>query len=55
VRQLVSFANEDRIFADDIRKIKSVIENFSFVREANEFASGQGEELNKDYDEFLLN
>ena len=55
VRQQVSFANEDRIFADDIRKIKSIIENFSFIREADEFASRQGEPLNKDYDDFSLN
>ncbi len=42
VRQQVSFAKEDRIFADDIRKIKSMIETFSFIREADEFASSQG-------------
>jgi histidine ammonia-lyase len=55
VRQQVSFANEDRIFADDIRKIKSMIETFSFIREADEFASAHGEPLNKNYDEFSLN
>ncbi len=55
VREQVRFANEDRIFADDIQKIKSMIESFSFVTEINQFAAAQGNELNKDYDEFSLN
>ena len=55
VRQQVKFANEDRIFADDIRKIKSMIESFSFIRAINSFADSQGTELNKNYDEFSLN
>ncbi len=55
VRQQVSFANEDRIFADDIRKIKSMIESFSFIRETDAFAAAQGMALNKNYEEFSLN
>jgi histidine ammonia-lyase len=55
VRQQVSFANEDRIFADDIGKIKSMIETFSFIREADKFASAHGELLNDNYDDFSLN
>jgi histidine ammonia-lyase len=55
VRQQVKFANEDRIFADDIRKIKSMIESFSFIRAADAFAVSQGTELNKNYGEFALN
>jgi len=55
VRQQVKFANEDRIFADDIRKIKSMIESFSFIREADAFAISQGADLNKGYGEFSLN
>src|SRR5450631_2307541 len=55
VRQQVSFANEDRIFADDIRKIKSMIETFSFIREVDAFASTRGTDLNKDYEDFSLN
>jgi histidine ammonia-lyase len=39
VRKIVGFAEEDRIFADDIGKIKSIISDFSFVRECDEFAS----------------
>jgi histidine ammonia-lyase len=55
VRQQVKFANEDRIFADDIRKIKAMIESFSFIREADAFAISQGTDLNKNYGEFSLN
>jgi histidine ammonia-lyase len=55
VRQQVSFANEDRIFADDIRKIKSMIESYGFIQEVNVFAAARGSELNKDYDDFSLN
>jgi histidine ammonia-lyase len=55
VRQQVKFANEDRIFADDIRKIKSMIESFSFIRAADSFAVSQGTDLNKNYSEFSLN
>jgi histidine ammonia-lyase len=55
VRQQVRFANEDRIFADDIRKIKSMIESFGFIQEADAFAARQGIELNKDFEDFSLN
>ncbi len=55
VRQQVTFANEDRIFADDIRKIKSMIESFSFIRAIDSFAGSQGTELNQNYGEFSLN
>jgi histidine ammonia-lyase len=55
VRQQVSFAREDRIFADDIRKIKSMIETFSFIRETDIFAKARGIEFNKDYENFSLN
>jgi len=55
VRQQVKFANEDRIFADDIRKIKSMIESFSFIRAVDSFTGTQGIELNQNYGEFSLN
>ncbi len=55
VRQQVSFAREDRIFADDIRKIKWMIESFSFIRETDSFAFARGIELNKNYENFSLN
>ena len=50
VRQQVKFANEDRIFADDIRKIKSMIES-SFIRPR----SFHSQEMRLHYDEFSLN
>src|SRR5437868_1122316 len=31
VRELVSFAEEDRIFANDINKVAAIIKDFSFV------------------------
>src|SRR3984893_817892 len=55
VRQQVSFANEDRIFGDDIGKIKQMIESFSFIREADSYAASRLTELNKDYEDFSLN
>jgi histidine ammonia-lyase len=55
VRQQVSFANEDRIFADDIRKIKSMIESFSFKKEVDNFAAAHGIELNRNFEDFTLN
>ncbi|HEX2609137.1 MAG TPA: histidine ammonia-lyase [Flavisolibacter sp.] len=38
VRNVVSFAEEDRIFAKDINQIKDLIRNFSFVTEVHQFA-----------------
>ena len=36
VRKHVSFATEDRIFADDVKKIKQIIGDFSFVKSVEE-------------------
>jgi histidine ammonia-lyase len=55
VRQQVSFAREDRIFSEDIGKIKQMIESFSFIREADSYAASRLTELNKDYEDFSLN
>jgi histidine ammonia-lyase len=49
VRQTVSFANEDRIFADDINQIKKIIADFSFVNHI-----GNSKTLNENYNEFEL-
>ena len=49
VRQTVSFANEDRIFADDINQIKKIIADFSFMLHVEE-----KKDLNKGYEEFEL-
>ncbi|HET6996341.1 MAG TPA: hypothetical protein VFI06_15210, partial [Chitinophagaceae bacterium] len=42
VRQFVSFAVEDRIFADDINKVAGIIQDFSFVEKLNQFAHSRG-------------
>jgi histidine ammonia-lyase len=52
VRRFVGFAEEDRIFANDINAIKKVIADFSFVQNVNEFALSKRIELNKSFDEF---
>jgi histidine ammonia-lyase len=54
VRSFVGFAEEDRIFADDIIKIRNIISDFSFVREMNECSVARNINLNGGYDEFTL-
>jgi histidine ammonia-lyase len=53
VREFVGFAEEDRIFADDVNKIKSIISDFSFVEKVNEFANSKNILLNKGFDVFV--
>jgi histidine ammonia-lyase len=50
----VSFAEEDRIFSEDIVKIKNIISDFSFVDKVNEFANEKGVNLNEGFNEFAL-
>ena len=45
VRRFVGFAEEDRIFADDINKIKNIISDFSFVASLDEFARSKNNPL----------
>ncbi len=52
VRDFVSFAEEDRIFAEDINKVAGIIKDFSFVEKVNAFASQKAMALNKGYDVF---
>ncbi len=52
VRSFVGFAEEDRIFADDINKIKNIIRDFSFVGKVNEFTVKNGIDLNNGFKEF---
>ncbi len=52
VRKRVSFASEDRIFADDINQMKELVSDFSFVNSVHEFASSLGLELNQGFDGF---
>jgi histidine ammonia-lyase len=54
VRGLVSFAEEDRIFADDINIVAGIIKDFSFVEKVNEFAEGKKINLNESFGEFQL-
>jgi len=54
VRQFVGFAEEDRIFADDINTIKQLISNFSFVEHCNAFAGLKKVNLNTGYEAFGL-
>jgi histidine ammonia-lyase len=54
VRKYVGFAEEDRIFADDVNSIKSIISDFSFVEKVNEFAGSRDVRLNDGFDMFRL-
>jgi histidine ammonia-lyase len=52
VREFVSFAAEDRIFADDINAVANIIKDFSFVQEVNAFANSREMNLNKGFEMF---
>lgn len=52
VREFVGFAEEDRIFADDINMVAGIIKDFSFVEKVNEFAASKGIFLNENFDGF---
>ena len=54
VRKFVRFAEEDRIFAEDILKIKGIIGDFSFVKECDSFAAKGKNNLNQGFPEFIL-
>ncbi len=54
LREFVSFATEDRIFADDINKATSLIQNFSFVEKVNAFAKEKNILLNDGFPSFSL-
>jgi histidine ammonia-lyase len=49
VREYVSFAEEDRVFANDINKVKNIIADFSFVKKLNAFAAQKGVKLNENF------
>jgi histidine ammonia-lyase len=55
VRKFVGFAEEDRIFADDVNSIKNIISDFSFVEKVNDFASSKKVELNSNFKNFEIN
>jgi len=54
VRRFAGFAEEDRIFANDIDAIKKIISDFSFVKNVNEFALSNKIQLNEGFSEFTL-
>ncbi|HTS45056.1 MAG TPA: histidine ammonia-lyase [Puia sp.] len=54
VRQFTSFANEDRVFSEDILQIKKIISDFSFVKKVNEFAKSKNMDLNEGFELFSL-
>jgi histidine ammonia-lyase len=54
VREHVSFASEDRIFADDINEVAGIIKDFSFVEKVNEFAASKNVELSSSFKEFMI-
>lgn len=54
VREFVGFASEDRIFADDINAITSIIKDFSFVEKLDEFAISKKVELNSGFKNFEI-
>jgi histidine ammonia-lyase len=54
VRSFVSFAKEDRIFSNDINRITGIIRDGSFVKKVNEFALQKGEELNGNYEAYVI-
>lgn len=54
VRGFVGFAEEDRIFADDINQITGLVRDFSFVEKLNEFGASRNVRLNESFEEFNL-
>lgn len=52
VREFVGFAEEDRIFADDINRIRTIVADGSFVEQLNAFARKQGLVLNEGFEQF---
>ena len=54
VRNHVGFAEEDRIFADDINLVAGFIKDFSFVDKVNEFTESKGIKLNAGFEEYSV-
>lgn len=52
VRNYVSFAEEDRIFAEDINLVAGLIKDFSFVEKVDAFTASRDIRLNEGYAEF---
>jgi histidine ammonia-lyase len=54
IRQSVGFAEQDRIFAEDINQIRHLISDFSFVEHIAEYSRSEGIDLNENYPDFNL-
>lgn len=54
VRRFVGFASEDRIFAEDIRQLHTIIHDFSFVHHCDEVAQGWQTRLNDGFNDFCI-
>lgn len=54
VRETVSFAEEDRIFANDINQVAGIIKDFSFVEMVNRFAADKKMALNQGFESFAF-
>jgi histidine ammonia-lyase len=54
VRNFVGFAEEDRIFADDINQVAGIIKDFSFVGKVNGFAASKNVDLNDGFTLFAI-
>jgi histidine ammonia-lyase len=54
VRKFVSFAEEDRIYADDINQVAGMIKDFSFVDQVDGFASSKNTRLNEHFSSFEI-
>lgn len=52
VRRYVSFAAEDRIFAEDVNLVGGIIRDFSFVRHVDTLARSGGVQLNEGFEDF---
>ncbi len=53
-RQFAGFASEDRVFAEDINQLRSIISDFSFVARVNEISLSKGPGLNKGFESFTI-
>lgn len=54
VRGIVSFAEEDRIFAEDINKIRTILHDFSFVDAVNTYTHLAGVKLDEGFEPFEI-
>ncbi|GAB3010727.1 histidine ammonia-lyase [Niabella terrae] len=55
VRRKISFADEDRVFAQDIQQIRDMIQDFSFTRFMRQLSQETGIDLNRGFPSLTLN